>query len=449
MVEPLKPSVDVGQELKALRLSLELTQREVADHLGYKKPDSVSNWECGRNLPAMKTIEPLALLYQITPIALVEVMRGKLTAAQCIADRQTGNVVGNALVQDPARTGVVTTDRRTMMLGAAATVGTLAAEAAISTNPLCKAVAQTLRLSPDSNVASWEELAWSYLQAYVITPPKVLLPELLIETDGLNRAIRDCGDEGIRMRLCVPLAKITALVAMATSSSHGNEREARNWWVTSRQVADYSQDTSTRVWVRGLEAKRILYTLPHLPTLALKRAEEAIAIAGNEADNTISSALAARAQALSVLHQAGLAESSLDTLRSHFERYGNSMKGSSMFGATETNVRHAEAFAYTHLGQRKNAEGAQRATLALYHPSMVRQSANVELLRAASLIRDGEVSDGVAHAQRTLASLDVGYRTVVVQATAQMVLSSIPRSELQRSLVAEYKATLALPPSST
>lgn len=63
-----------GAFLKRQREACKLTQKHVADELGFGTPQLISNWERGIAVPAMKEISKLARLYQVERDHLVEIM---------------------------------------------------------------------------------------------------------------------------------------------------------------------------------------------------------------------------------------------------------------------------------------------------------------------------------------------------------------------------------------
>ncbi len=56
---------DLASFLKEIRKNAGLSQKEVADTLGYKSSQFVSNWERGLSSPPLTTLRRLARLYRI------------------------------------------------------------------------------------------------------------------------------------------------------------------------------------------------------------------------------------------------------------------------------------------------------------------------------------------------------------------------------------------------
>jgi transcriptional regulator with XRE-family HTH domain len=65
---------DVGSYLKALRGREGMTQREVAEFLGYSAAQFISNFECGIALPPLRKLKRLADLYGADVGRLIELI---------------------------------------------------------------------------------------------------------------------------------------------------------------------------------------------------------------------------------------------------------------------------------------------------------------------------------------------------------------------------------------
>lgn len=58
-------NVTLGLFLKEARLSKNLSQAHVAEHLGYSTSQFVSNWERGISMPPLSTLKKLVFLLEI------------------------------------------------------------------------------------------------------------------------------------------------------------------------------------------------------------------------------------------------------------------------------------------------------------------------------------------------------------------------------------------------
>ncbi|HEX7676251.1 MAG TPA: helix-turn-helix transcriptional regulator [Bdellovibrio sp.] len=60
--------------LKDARNKAALSQKDVADHMGYDTPQFISNWERGISAPPVNAIKKLAQLYKISADSLFETL---------------------------------------------------------------------------------------------------------------------------------------------------------------------------------------------------------------------------------------------------------------------------------------------------------------------------------------------------------------------------------------
>lgn len=63
----------LAEFLKQKRISAGLSQRDVADKLGYSTPQFISNWERGVSQPPINSLKKLGDLYKISAEDLFEV----------------------------------------------------------------------------------------------------------------------------------------------------------------------------------------------------------------------------------------------------------------------------------------------------------------------------------------------------------------------------------------
>jgi transcriptional regulator with XRE-family HTH domain len=64
----------LAQFLKAKRNISGLSQTQVAEELGYKTPQFISNWERGLSSPPISAIKKIAQMYSISPEELFELV---------------------------------------------------------------------------------------------------------------------------------------------------------------------------------------------------------------------------------------------------------------------------------------------------------------------------------------------------------------------------------------
>ena len=194
-------------------------------------------------------------------------------------------------------------------------------------------------------------------------PPGAVLPDLVADLAALQAVLHRTEEESIRRRLWSPGGKLAALIAMANAAS-GRRRQARDWWVAARHAADASGDRDLRVWVRGYEAMSVLYARRPLEA-ALKRADEAMAIAGPRPCAAVLEAMAARDQALAIRGDGDAAGETSAVMERLFGTLPPAPADDrlSVHAWPETALRHTQAFVFTHSGDGRAADRAVTADL--------------------------------------------------------------------------------------
>ncbi|MGI5201644.1 hypothetical protein ACQEU6_08690 [Spirillospora sp. CA-108201] len=295
-------------------------------------------------------------------------------------------------------------------------------------------------------VQDWEEIAFEYAHAFLTTPPNALVSDLAADLVALLNSVQSTPGGAVREDLCGPAGKLAALMAM-TVSNLGHRRHARDWWKTARHTADASRDLDLRVWVRGYEAMNALYSARPL-SMVLRLSQDAVRIAGPRTGAAVLEAMAARAQALSMMDgRAEDAAAAMGELADRWERLPSTTPDDRLATGAwpETALHHTAAYTYTHTGDTALAERARTAALARYPAPMRRQRAQIELLRATGMVRAGDIAAGIEHAGRTVDGLAAAHRTTTIRRGARMVLDAVPDADLTRPAVRDYRDAFALP----
>lgn len=63
----MKDLDNLGKYFQEKRLKQDLSQKDVASHLGYSTPQFISNWERGISTPPLSAIPQLAKIYKVSP----------------------------------------------------------------------------------------------------------------------------------------------------------------------------------------------------------------------------------------------------------------------------------------------------------------------------------------------------------------------------------------------
>ncbi len=351
-------------------------------------------------------------------------------------------------VLPPAAPFVGTDEDRRHLLACLSLLGVETASRTEPLEPIRQALMKALPGGAREHlVQHWEEVAYEQGHAFLTTPPDQLLPDLAADIVTLLAGVQSAKGS-TKPALCGPAGKLAALTAM-TASNLGQQRHARDWWSTARHAADASKDRDLRTWVRGHEAMNALGWGRPLPVV-LRLSQDAIQIGGDHGGAAALEAMATRAQALSMMDgRADEAAAAMRALTDRWQRLPASAPDDRLTTGAwpETALHHTAAFTYTHIEETALAEQARTAALTHYPMSMRRQRAQIELLRATGLIRAGDVTHGIEHADRTLEGLTTVQRTSLIQRRARMVLDAVPGTDLTRPAVQDYRARWARPPA--
>jgi hypothetical protein len=154
--------------------------------------------------------------------------------------------------------------------------------------------------------------------------------------------------------------------------------------------------------------------------------------------------LGGKAQALALAGRHTEAEKSLVQLRGRFSAAPSNGYSGSLLAWGEERLHNTESFTYSRLGDDRNAEEAQRAASALYKddPSNLRWPAGVEMNRAYCRVRNGDVTDGLAHAREIVTGLPAAHQTRGLFIHGRDVLNAVPEAERDRPVVSEYREWL-------
>jgi tetratricopeptide (TPR) repeat protein len=304
------------------------------------------------------------------------------------------------------------------------------------------AYAVTGEASSDLGVDEWAEIAWEYGRSYLTTTPENLVADLAADVVDVQQLL--CvTDEGGQRELSRVGAQMAAVMAMSLINL-GQLRAARRWWRTARRAADISGDSFTRVWVRGEEAIRALYTY-RSPQVAIDLADEALAIGARRYDGM---ALAGKAQALAAMGRATEAKEVVRSIEASVEQMPGIVidDEQTVYGWPERCLRHVESYVYSHIGETTAAGRAQQQALALYPPSERRSRALVQLHQAMCLVSEGHINDGTRHAESIISSLPSAQRTALIMEIGHQVLRAVPNNARGRPSAYGLYEILALPP---
>ncbi|MFD0683065.1 XRE family transcriptional regulator [Actinomadura fibrosa] len=249
------------------------------------------------------------------------------------------------------------------------------------------------------DLAEWEAIVHEYGHLITSRPPGTLVGDITADIVAVGRLLKVHEATDDVPGLLRVSAGLSGLLAIDLGYV-GRRHEARTAWRTAQRAADASGDRELQVWVRGRAAQDAHWTgRPDHVVIGL--ADEAIEIADGAPSGGKARAHAARASVAADQGDADGAKRSLVALKDTFDRLPDDDAGLSELTFRETQLRWNESYAHTQIGDRR-AEATLDDALALYSASATRPRANLQLMRAALLVKSHDVDTGLHHALTTM-----------------------------------------------
>lgn len=331
--------------------------------------------------------------------------------------------------------------RRAFLLSVAVLAGISRSDPLTALETLRRELGRSFPDGQGADVSEWNEIALEYGETYPITAPGELLKSLIVDFTGLQEAFQRYPQDAARQELYRVSALLAGFLAQ-TVGNLGHVNEARRWWRTARYAADRSGDSYSPLWVRGRE---IVHAMGERPVVAVLRLiDEAERFVNGAPSELVLELLAGKAQTLAMADREPEAENTLMQLHRRFSAASSRGYSGSLLGWGEERLRNTESFTYSRLGNYDRVESAQLAASALYKhdPSNVRWPTGVELNKAFCLARNGDVTEGVAHARTVIAQLPAPQQAQDIYMGARDVLNAIPQAEGNKPAANEYREWL-------
>ncbi|MER7166736.1 XRE family transcriptional regulator [Micromonospora sp. NPDC000207] len=326
--------------------------------------------------------------------------------------------------------------RRRNMLAA---MGALAAAPAVAELTGWEALRHGLTSAADGDVVGeWRDIVAGYGRDYYGQPHSTMLSRLRGDLDVLAHQLAAVEDER-RGGLLAAAAQLSTLAALAWVAA-GDQSTAARWWSTARRTATESGDATARTWVTGWDVITGCYD-GREPGALVELADSAGPARSGAASAGL---LCGRAQALAL---AGRHAEAVATVR-QMEAVTEAMPASeaevtSLWGWPEHRLWHTASWVHTYAGDSRRAGESQDRAVSLYPEAQRRLRAQVELHRAAGLVRDGHVSEGVRHAVAQVDGLPAAERVTSLRVVAGRVIEAVPLAERRRPQVAELRELTA------
>lgn len=275
----------------------------------------------------------------------------------------------------------------------------------------------------DDELDDWEQAALEYGRATRHRPLPVLQADLSVELAELQDSLQRCRSASASRRLTRVGAQMCGLMLLTLVKLDERAR-ARAWAHTARTAAVSAGDPVVLAWVLAQEAYGHYYCGHLDKAIVVARRAQEVGGKTSGAGGPLAAALEARAHASLGRHL----ETSEALARA--EAMVGSLEGealaASAFGYNEAQLRFHEGSAYTQLRDLPRAFAAQDRALELCAPGDYTDWALTRLDRAACLAGDGDVTDAMSYAGKTISDLTDGQRVGLITRCGYNVLGAVP-----------------------
>ena len=285
----------------------------------------------------------------------------------------------------------------------------------------------------------WNQIALEYGESYLTAPPSELLKPLMVDIIGLQSALQRSSSARSHREL-MRVAALLAVFTAQTLMNVGQVQEARRWWRTAKNSADRSGDPYSILWVRAREINRADEYRPAAAILPL--VQEAENYVDHAPIDAVLEFLGAKALTLARAGRLNDAESVLDQIRKRSSRLAGE-SGSLLVFDRAGGLHGIESFVYSRLGHLEKTESANAAARDLQDSGNLRPLADDGMKLSHCLVRRGDITHGLRHAQTVLTQLPEQYRAQYLVSEAHELVRSIPASGRQLNAAHEYREWLS------
>ncbi|WP_131735779.1 helix-turn-helix domain-containing protein [Actinomadura roseirufa] len=421
-----RPLSTPAMRLRAARKSRGWSYAKTADRLARHVPDQcpdrdtlisyIKRWEAGK-------VTRISDRYQYALAATFDTTEEALFApiAPPTSDPPPGPT---GTVERSPTTGSWDDDvKRRELIGNSAAVGVNAALA-----PVLAALSSSWQKSqprlPGASVSQaviddWEDAYPIHVRRYVNAAPSITLTGLTRDWVEIAPHLPRRQPEGVKRDIAHAAAKHAGLIA-ATTVQLGDERLARRWWLTARNLADQSGDRHLSAYARSWEAtNRVVNVSEHLPELA-RLAREARELAGSKPTGTLVYATLTEAEVLASMGNHSAAVSAIRHAEEVFSRIPSSQSD------RKKNLHLAQSLVYSLAGSTKNAAEARQAAQHLHNPATHFYSSIQLKLHEIVLHTSTDPSNALKEAVTILGELPQERRIARVRVNARRVINALP-----------------------
>ncbi|WP_242613905.1 XRE family transcriptional regulator [Actinomadura roseirufa] len=356
----------------------------------------IYRWERGIHFPAMWA-DILATVFETTKEDLFgdELDRRAQSASGPLVEDAPG-IPGGSVDQSPTpEQGDDDVKRRAaLQVITAAAAGIASPPGAVETvlSGIRNAIGNALGLG------AWEATVHEYGQLLTTRPAGELVGGLTTELITVGQLLERPRNDSDQVGLLRVSAGLSGLLAIDLGDV-GDQCAARTSWDVARHAADASGDRDLRVWARGRAAQDAFWG-ENPGSVIANLATEAVEIAEGAPSPGLARAYAARAYVAADQNDARQAHASLNALRRTVDALPESAEETPL-AFRESQLRWAESYVYTQLGDRQASATLDKAYAAYGGAGRVAVK-NLRLMRASVLIKEREVDAGLAEALATL-----------------------------------------------
>lgn len=454
---------DLGRKLRDLRQAAGLTQRELADRLGYSRA-RVAGAEGGEGCALLfwsgcdKVLNTGGVL--ASNCHAVDALRRKQAADEAAVAQEerakraqdrtgTGELVLTRSLMDATSGGVdlaPETGRR-VMLGQSLTglTGEYRADAdlLIAAETVRREVEDTLARGTISaaRLDRLSETVASHIRLYTTTAPAQALAGLLVDFMDVRRIAAERQPAVIQARLSEMTALLGTLAADALMKL-GRVADARAWYGTARIAADDSGISELRARVRAQETM-LPYYYGH-PAEAVRLAREAQAILDGAPRAAAGLAAAAEARALSRLGNESAARSALAQAE-RFVDQADELDSDDAFLFGARRLLFYASSTLSNLGDVAEAVRIQDQALANYGDTVgLIDPALIRMDQAQVLITDGDMGPAGDLVEEALLSVPSAQRTLIFGTRLRQIIAVTPVEHSMHGVLTDLQHQLVI-----
>ncbi|MEO3884357.1 XRE family transcriptional regulator [Nonomuraea sp. B5E05] len=289
----------------------------------------------------------------------------------------------------------------------------------------------------------WEEIAWEHGFSYYTQEPGTLIHAVTADFAEISRVLRRTSSTVVRAGLLRVSAQLAVLLGLEMSDV-GEHRPSLQSWRLARRAADAAGDRDLQVWVRGWEAEYGFWSGRPAPVLA-RLTGEAAHIANGMPSAGLAEALRARAFISASQGDAHGTRAVLSELNDVCERLADnaaSDRTSPLWSFVERDAAWAHAYSSAVIGDAAQAASAVDKALALCPATFTGNIVHYELVRALTLVSEGDIGGGLAHALTTAHAWPI---STIRRRTLGRILEALPEKARALDAARELRTLTTAP----